>query len=116
MAAVLAADPARLADEAAQLSLGGGRRVVRVRAAGDAHAKLLAEFLERTPCEALVVVEAGELSPFELASAYKIWQELNPTQRSQLDHAAEPKRRAALLNRGQRLKAPIARETRPAVG
>ena len=31
--AVLAADPARLADEAAQLSLIGGRRVVRVRAA-----------------------------------------------------------------------------------
>jgi DNA polymerase III subunit delta len=61
MAAALAADPARLADEAAQLSLGGGRRVVRVRGASDALAKLLAEFLERTPGEALVVVEAGEL-------------------------------------------------------
>ena len=44
-AAVLAADPARLADEAAQLSLIGGRRVVRVRGAGDALAKLFAEFL-----------------------------------------------------------------------
>jgi DNA polymerase-3 subunit delta len=61
MAAVVAADPARLADEAAQLSLTGGRRVVRVRGAGDALAKLFSEFLESTPGEALVVVEAGEL-------------------------------------------------------
>jgi DNA polymerase-3 subunit delta len=61
MAAVLASDPARLADEAAQLSLIGGRRVVRVRGAGDPLAKLFAEFLESTPGEALVVVEAGEL-------------------------------------------------------
>ena len=61
MAAVLAADPARLADEAAQLSLTGGRRVVRVRGAGDALAKLFAGFLESTSGEALVVAEAGEL-------------------------------------------------------
>ena len=60
-AAVIAADPARLADEAAQLSLTGGRRVVRVRSAGDALAKLFAEFLGSAPGEALVVVEAGEL-------------------------------------------------------
>ena len=50
-AGVLAADPARLADEAAQLSLTGGRRVVRVRGAGDALAKLFAAFLESTPGE-----------------------------------------------------------------
>ena len=61
MAAVLAADPARLADEAAQLSLAGGRRVVRVRGAGDALAKLFSGFLESTPGEALVVAEASEL-------------------------------------------------------
>lgn len=61
MAAVLAADPARLSDEAAQLSLTGGRRVVRVRGAGDALAKLFAGFLESTSGEALVVAEAGEL-------------------------------------------------------
>ena len=61
MAAVLAADPARLADEAAQLSLAGGRRVVRVRGAGDALAKLFSGFLESTPGEAMVVTEAGEL-------------------------------------------------------
>ena len=60
-AAVLAADPARLADEAAQLSLTGGRRVVRVRGTVDALAKLFEEFLENTLSEAFVVAEAGEL-------------------------------------------------------
>jgi DNA polymerase-3 subunit delta len=60
-AAVLAADPARLADEAAQLSLTGGRRVVQVRGAGDSLSKLFAGFLESTPGEALVIAEAGEL-------------------------------------------------------
>src|SRR5438105_10986481 len=44
-AAGLAADPARLADEAAQISLMGGRRVVRVRDAGDALAPLFSRFL-----------------------------------------------------------------------
>jgi DNA polymerase III subunit delta len=62
-AAVLAADPARLADEAAQLSLTGGRRVVRVRGAGDPLSKLFAGFLESTPGEASVIAESGELSP-----------------------------------------------------
>jgi DNA polymerase-3 subunit delta len=60
--AVLAADPARLADEAAQLSLAGGRRVVRVRGAADAQGRLFAGFLADPLGEALVVVEAGELS------------------------------------------------------
>src|SRR5215469_3027520 len=59
--AMLAADPARLADEAAQLSLIGGRRVLRVRGTTDALAKLFAEFLASSPGEAFVVVEAAEL-------------------------------------------------------
>jgi DNA polymerase III subunit delta len=59
---VLADDPARLADEAAQLSLTGGRRVVRVRGAADGQSKLFADFLGDSPGDALVVVEAGELS------------------------------------------------------
>jgi DNA polymerase-3 subunit delta len=59
--AVLAADPARLADEAAQLSLAGGRRVVRVRGGADVQGRLFAGFLAELPGEALVVVEAGEL-------------------------------------------------------
>ncbi len=60
-AAALAADPARLADEAAQIALTGGKRVVRVREAGDALAPLFARFLADPKCDALVVVEAGEL-------------------------------------------------------
>jgi DNA polymerase III subunit delta len=58
---VLATDPARLADETAQLSLTGGERIVRVRGAGDILGKLFSEFLEQAPGEALVVVEAGDL-------------------------------------------------------
>ena len=65
--ATLGADPARLADEAAQLSLAGGRRVVRVRAAADGLARLFAGFLDDarpgdTPGDALIVAEAGELA------------------------------------------------------
>ena len=59
--AALAADPARLADEAAQISLMGGRRVVRIREAGDAVAPLFDRFLGGMPGDALVVAEAGEL-------------------------------------------------------
>jgi DNA polymerase III subunit delta len=57
----LAADPARLADETAQLALSGGRRVVRVRGAGDALAKSFGELLESAAGDAFVVVEASEL-------------------------------------------------------
>ena len=64
-AAVLAADPARLADEAAQISLMGGRRVIRVREAGDSLATLFARFLAAAigPAggDTLVVAESGDL-------------------------------------------------------
>jgi DNA polymerase-3 subunit delta len=59
--AALAADPARLGDEAAQMSLIGGRRVVRVRDAGDRLAGLFAGFLDTAPGDAFIVVEAGDL-------------------------------------------------------
>ncbi|HUC09433.1 MAG TPA: DNA polymerase III subunit delta [Stellaceae bacterium] len=61
-ASTLAADPARLADEAAQLCLVGGRRVVRVRGAVDSLSRIFAGFLAELPGEALVVVEAAELA------------------------------------------------------
>src|SRR3546814_190449 len=54
-------DPARLADEAAALTFGGGRRFVRVRDAGDKLAPVLKDFLEQSPGEAFVVVEADDL-------------------------------------------------------
>lgn len=60
-AATLAADPARLADEAAQISLMGGQRVVRVRDAGDPLAPLFSRFLTAPIGDGLVIVEAGDL-------------------------------------------------------
>jgi len=59
--AMLVADPARLIDEAAQLSLIGGRRVVRLREIGEANAPVLARFVAAALGEAFVVAEAGEL-------------------------------------------------------
>jgi DNA polymerase-3 subunit delta len=57
--AQLAADPARLADEVAAQSLIGGRRVVRVREAGDGLAKLFAGTIDEAPGDGFVVAEAG---------------------------------------------------------
>jgi len=59
--AALAEDPARLADEAAALSFSGGRRAVRVRAAGDRLTEIFEGFLATARGDALVVVEAGNL-------------------------------------------------------
>jgi len=67
--ALLAQDPARLADEIGAMSLTGGRRVVRVRDAGDNIAKLLGEQLaaaargSRAAADCIVVCEAGDLPP-----------------------------------------------------
>jgi len=58
----LESDPARLFDEAAAISMLGGRRVLRVRAAGNALAKLFDDFLDDHVGDALVVVEAGDLA------------------------------------------------------
>jgi len=55
-------DPARLGDEAAQIAMIGGRRVVRVRDATDGCAAAFAAFLEHPLGDALVLVEAGDLS------------------------------------------------------
>jgi DNA polymerase III subunit delta len=63
-AAALAGDPARLHDEAAALSLTGGRRLVRVRDAGDCVGALFERFLaDPPPGDSVVVVEAAELAP-----------------------------------------------------
>ncbi len=58
----LDADPARLWDEAAALSMTGGRRVVRVRGAGNGLAKEFERFLSEPKGDALIIVEAGELA------------------------------------------------------
>lgn len=63
----LKSDPARLADEVAAISMTGGRRAVCIRDATDGLATIFADFLGAPPCAppqaALVVVEAGELTP-----------------------------------------------------
>lgn len=56
-------DPARLFDEAASLTLTGGRRVLRVHRAGDSQARAFKGFLEEPSGDALIVVEAGDLPP-----------------------------------------------------
>ncbi len=55
-----AAKPGVLAGEAASLALTGGRRVVRLREATDAHTEALKEVLA-TPGDALILLEAGDL-------------------------------------------------------
>jgi DNA polymerase-3 subunit delta len=56
-------DPARLADEFSAMSLMGGRRVIRVRPAGEESVKALENLVEATAGDALIVVEAGSLTP-----------------------------------------------------
>lgn len=56
-------DPARLADEFSALSLMGGRRVIRVRPAGDESAEALENLAAANAGDALVVLEGGNLTP-----------------------------------------------------
>jgi DNA polymerase-3 subunit delta len=58
----LSTDPARLSDEAAAISMLGGRRVVRVRGAGNSLARLFESFLEEPSGDALIVIEGGDLA------------------------------------------------------
>lgn len=60
----LLSNPARLHDEAAQLSLMGGRRLVHVTDAGDAVGTLFARYLGDPPAgDGFVIVEGGDLKP-----------------------------------------------------
>jgi DNA polymerase-3 subunit delta len=56
-------DPGRLLDEARALCLLGGRRVVRLRQAGDQASAACRALLALEALEALVVIDAGELGP-----------------------------------------------------
>lgn len=58
----LLADPAMLWDEAAALSMTGGRRLVRIRDAGNGLAAVLQRFLDDPAGDALIIVEAGDLA------------------------------------------------------
>jgi DNA polymerase-3 subunit delta len=63
MGKAIAGDGALLADEAAAQALTGGRRVVRVRDAGNDAADAVAAWLDAVTGDSLVVLEAGELAP-----------------------------------------------------
>src|SRR5258708_24463389 len=56
-------DPARLADEFSAMSLMGGRRVVRVRPAGEESATALENLVAAGAGDALIVLEGGNLTP-----------------------------------------------------
>jgi len=67
-ASAIESDPARLADEADQLPMTGGRRVLRLREAGDEIATALMSWLDAGAAAArgsggVVVIEAGDLGP-----------------------------------------------------
>lgn len=57
----LRGDPARLSDEAAAIAMTGGRRVIRVRDAGNAHTDYFQAILESPVGDALIIAEAGNL-------------------------------------------------------
>ena len=60
------------------------------------------------------MLEPGEYSPFEVASAYRIWQVLNANQRARVEQAKQENvRRERLFTIGGNLKNAIPRETRP---
>jgi hypothetical protein len=62
----------------------------------------------------LQIAEVGEFSPFELASAFRIWQKLDPNQRKQVESMPqESGRRTSLFRLGKGFEKPIPRETRP---
>lgn len=59
----ISADPARLADEAAAISMLGGRRVIRIDGAADVVAGALGAVLGDYRGDSLIVIGAGDLSP-----------------------------------------------------
>src|ERR1700743_256810 len=69
----LTSDGARLFDEAAAISMLGGRRVIRIRSGGNALAKLFEAFLDDSAGDALVVVEGGDLQ--KSATLRKVFEE-----------------------------------------
>ncbi|MFH1805695.1 MAG: DNA polymerase III subunit delta [Pseudomonadota bacterium] len=60
--AQLKEDAGRLRDEAAAISFGGGRRVLRLRDIGDAQAPVIADFLDDPAGDALIICESGSLA------------------------------------------------------
>ncbi len=60
---ILSEDPARLSDEANAISMMGGQRLISIKNASDKLTNTIKSYLESPNEQALIVVEAGELSP-----------------------------------------------------
>lgn len=72
---ILGDDPARLSDEASAMSMMGGQRLIRVEDAGDKLTNYIKAYLEAPNEQALIVLEAGELSP--RSSLRKLCEKVN---------------------------------------
>lgn len=72
----LKGDPARLADEFGAMSLMGGRRVIRVRPAGEETVAALENLVAAVAGDALIVIESGNLTP---RSGLRALAETEPT-------------------------------------
>ena len=72
----LKGDPARLADEFGAMSLMGGRRVIRVRPAGEESATALENLAAASAGDALIIIEGGNLTP---RSTLRTLAETEPT-------------------------------------
>lgn len=58
----IASDPACLRDEAAALSMTGGRRLIRIRDAGNNLSTVMERFLDDPAGDALTIIEGGDLA------------------------------------------------------
>jgi DNA polymerase-3 subunit delta len=92
-------DSSRLLEEATAASLSGGRRVVRLRDASDSAAKP-AEALLKNPADALVILEAGDLTP---KSKLRALAEKNPAAASIACYAVDTARLPRII--AERLRA-----------
>ncbi len=91
-------DPARLADEAASLSMMGGRRLVRV--AGDGAQEALANALAQPGCEALIVVQAGDLKK---DNKFRKWAESTAGVGAVICYAEDARTLSSMLREDARL-------------
>lgn len=85
-------DPARLADEAAAISMMGGRRLIRV--SGDNAQDALANTLAQPACEAMIVVEAGDLKK---DNKFRRWAETTAGIGAIICYAEDSRNLAAML-------------------
>jgi DNA polymerase-3 subunit delta len=92
-------DRGRLSAEAAALSFSGGRRIVRIRSAGNAVASTFETFLDNPAGEALLVVEAGDLAK---SSNLRQVFEVAPNAAAAPCYLDSPNAIAELLNRAFR--------------